>query len=169
MAAPASAAPGPDARSRQAATMFTKLDPTDWQLIHLLQQNARASNATLARQLGLARTTVVTRLARLERDGIIQGYGLRLGSELEQAAVRAYCAISVLPRSTAGVIRALEKMVEVEEVSSVSGQFDYLAFLRCTTHEKLDELLDRIGNLDGVKQTQTSIILNRKIDRRGGL
>ncbi|MDU4056207.1 MAG: Lrp/AsnC family transcriptional regulator [Pseudomonas oryzihabitans] len=146
--------------------MFTKLDPTDWQLIHLLQQNARASNATLARQLGLARTTVVTRLARLERDGIIQGYGLRLGSELEQAAVRAYCAISVLPRSTAGVIRALEKMVEVEEVSSVSGQFDYLAFLRCTTHEKLDELLDRIGNLDGVKQTQTSIILNRKIDRR---
>jgi len=101
--------------------MFTKLDPTDWHLIRLLQQNARASNATLARQLGLARTTVVT---RLERDGIIQGYGLRLGSELEQAAVRAYCAISVLPRSTAGVIRALEKMVEVEEVSSVSGQFD---------------------------------------------
>ncbi len=59
-------------------------------------------------------------------------------------------------------------MVEVEEVSSVSSQFDYLAFLRCTTHEKLDELLDRIGNLEGVKQTQTSIILNRKIDRRGG-
>ena len=75
--------------------------------------------------------------------------------------------ISVLPRSTAGVIRALEKMIEVEEVSSVSGQFDYLAFLRCATHEQLDELLDRIGNLDGVKLTQTSIILNRKIDRRG--
>ena len=38
--------------------------------------------------------------------------------------------------------------------------------MRCTTYEKLDELLDRIGNLNGVKQTQTSIILNRKIDRR---
>jgi len=101
--------------------------------------------------LGLARTTVVNRMARLERDGIIQVYGLRLGSELEQAAVCAYYSISVLPRSAIGVIRALEKMVEVEEVASVCGQFDYLA-LRCsTTHQKLDDLLDRIGSLDELK------------------
>lgn len=147
--------------------MHSKIDQIDAQLIHLLQLNARESTANLARKLGLARTTVVARMARLEREGIVLGYNLRLGSQLEQAAVRAYCSISVLPRSTAGVIRALEKMIEVEEVSSVSGQFDYLAFLRCATHEQLDELLDRIGNLDGVKLTQTSIILNRKIDRRG--
>lgn len=148
--------------------MFTKLDPTDWQLIHLLQQNARESTAALARKVGLARTTVVVRLARLERDGVILGYSLRLGCALEEKVVRAYCALSVLPRNSASVIRALEKMIEVEEVSSVSGQFDYLVFLRCGTHEKLDELLDRIGNLDGVKQTQTSIILNRRIDRQKG-
>jgi len=146
--------------------MLTKFDQTDGQLIHLLQQNARESTATLARKLGLARTTVVARLGRLERTGIILGYGLRLSSEFEEGAVRAYCAICVFPHSTTGVIRALERMVEVEEVSSVSGQFDYLAFLRCTTHEGLDDLLDRIGNLEGVKQTQTSIILARKIDRR---
>lgn len=148
--------------------MYNKIDETDAQLIHLLQQNARESTATLARKLDLARTTVAARMARLEREGILLGYSVRLGGGLEQAAVRAYCSISVLPRSTASVIRALEKMKEVEEVSSVSGHFDYVAFLRCTTHEKLDELLDRIGNLEGVKLTQTSIILNRKIDRRNG-
>ncbi|MDR6676692.1 Lrp/AsnC family transcriptional regulator [Pseudomonas oryzihabitans] len=146
--------------------MLAKFDQTDGQLIHLLQQNARESTATLARKLGLARTTVVARLGRLERTGIILGYGVRLGSQFEEGAVRAYCTICVFPHSTTGVIRALERMVEVEEVSSVSGQFDYLAFLRCTTHERLDDLLDRIGNLEGVKQTQTSIILARKIDRR---
>jgi len=145
--------------------MLTKIDPTDWQLIHLLQQNARESTANLARKVGLARTTVISRLARLERDGIIVGYGLRLGSELERGSVRAYCAISVLPRSVVSVIRTLEKMVEIQELSAVSGQCDYFALLWCATHEKLDELLDRIGNLEGVKQTQTSIILSQKIRR----
>lgn len=146
--------------------MFTKLDPTDWQLIHLLQLNAREPTAALARKLGLARTTVVARLARLEREGTILGYGLRLGPALEENVISAYCAINVLPRNTVSVIRALEKMTEVEDVFSVSGQFDYLACLRCTTHAKLDELLDRIGNLEGVKQTQTSIVLARKINKR---
>lgn len=146
--------------------MITKLDPTDWKLIHLLQQNARESTAALARKVGLARTTVVVRLARLEREGVILGYSLRLGGVLDEKVVRAYCALSVLPKNAISVIRALDKIIEVEEVSSVSGQFDYLVFLRCNTHEKLDELLDRIGNLEGVKQTQTSIILNCKIDRQ---
>ncbi|KTT12444.1 AsnC family transcriptional regulator [Pseudomonas oryzihabitans] len=146
--------------------MSTKLDSTDWDLIHLLQQNARESTAALARKVGLARTTVVVRLARLEREGVILGYSLRLGRVLDEKVVRAYCALSVLPKNTISVIRALDKIIEVEEVSSVSGQFDYLVFLRCNTHEELDELLDRIGNLEGVKQTQTSIILNCKIDRQ---
>lgn len=69
----------------------------------------------------------------------------------------------------AAVIRELEKMPEVEEVSSVSGPYDYLIFLRCETHEQLDELLDRIGLIDGVKQTQTSIVLSRKVDRRSAV
>ncbi|SEQ84927.1 DNA-binding transcriptional regulator, Lrp family [Pseudomonas lutea] len=146
--------------------MYPKVDATDWQLIRLLQANARESTATLARKLNLARTTVVSRLGRLEREGVIAGYGVRLGASVEAGAVRAYCSISVLPRSAAQVIKALASMPEVEEVSAVSGAFDYLAFICCERHEQLDELLDRIGAIDGVKQTQTSIILTRKIDRR---
>ncbi len=51
-------------------------------------------------------------------------------------------------------------------VSAVSGPFDYLAFLRCPSRERLDALLDQIGQTDGVHRTQTSIVLSRKIDRR---
>jgi DNA-binding Lrp family transcriptional regulator len=57
-------------------------------------------------------------------------------------------------------------MPEVEELSAVSGQFDYMLFIRCTSHERLDALLDQIGQIDGIRQTQTSVVLNRKIDRR---
>ncbi|KAB2900830.1 MAG: Lrp/AsnC family transcriptional regulator, partial [Burkholderiaceae bacterium] len=88
------------------------------------------------------------------------------GSRLDTAAVRAWCTLSVLPRTAPAVLRALEAMPEVEEVSAVSGPFDYLLFLRCTSHEQLDALLDRIGQIEGVHQTQTSIVLSRKIDRR---
>jgi DNA-binding Lrp family transcriptional regulator len=149
--------------------MNERLDAIDRQLLSLLQANAREPAAILARKLGLARTTVVARIARLEREKIVAGYGVRLGRLLEEAAVRAYCFISVLPKTPAAVIRELEKMPEVEEVSSVSGPYDYLIFLRCETHEQLDALLDRIGLIDGVKQTQTSIVLSRKVDRRSAV
>ena len=146
--------------------MNAPLDDTDRQLLSLLQANARESTSTLARRLGLARTTVVARIARLERTGVVAGYGVRLGAPMDSAAVRAWCSLSLLPQTAPAVLRALAAMPEVEEVSAVSGQFDYLAFLRCTSHERLDSLLDQIGQMDGVHKTQTSIVLSRKIDRR---
>ncbi|RZL94850.1 MAG: Lrp/AsnC family transcriptional regulator [Variovorax sp.] len=145
------------------------LDDTDRHLLSLLQANAREPAALLARKLKLARTTVVARIARLEREGVIAGYGVRLGQKLEQAAVRAYCGLSVEPRMGAGVIRALERLPEVEEVSAVSGQYDYMVFLRCESNEELDTLLDRIGQIEGIHQTHTSVVLSRKVDRRSAV
>ena len=149
--------------------MDGRLDDLDRHLLSLLQANAREPAANLARKLKIARTTVVARIARLEREGIVAGYGVRLGHKLEQAAVRAICGLSVNAKNAPAVIRALERVPEVEELSAVSGQFDYMVFLRCDTPEKLDVLLDQLGQLDGINQTQTSIVLSRKIDRRSAL
>ena len=63
--------------------MNTSLDEIDRQLLSLLQTNAREGTALLARKLGLARTTVVARIARLERSGVVAGYGVRLGTRLD--------------------------------------------------------------------------------------
>ena len=109
---------------------------------------------------------MVARIARLERSGVVAGYGVRLGARLDASTVRAWCSLSVMPKAGPAVLRALGAMPEVEEVSAVSGPFDYLVFLRCTSHEQLDRLLDQVGQLEGVHQTQTSIVLSRKIDRR---
>lgn len=146
--------------------MAITLDETDRKLLCLLQANAREGTAQLARKLGLARTTVVARIARLERSGVVAGYGVRIGGHMDATTVRAWCSLSVLPKAAPAVLRALQALPEVEEVSAVSGPFDYLVFLRCATHEQLDGLLDLMGQLEGVQQTQTSIVLSRKIDRR---
>lgn len=145
------------------------MDDTDRHLLSLLQANAREPAATLARKLKLARTTVVARIARLEREGVIAGYGVRLGQRLEQAAVRAYCGLIVAPKTGAAVVRALERLPEVEELSAVSGSYDYMVFLRCETNEQLDALLDRIGLIEGIQHTHTSVVLSRRIDRRSAV
>lgn len=146
--------------------MDIRLDDLDRHLLNLLQANAREPVAHLARKLKVARTTVVARIARLEREGIVSGYGVRFGTRVEQAAVRAFCGLSVNAKSGAAVVKALDGLPEVEEVWAVSGQFDYMALLRCDTPEQLDVLLDRLGQIDGINQTHTSIVLSRKIDRR---
>jgi DNA-binding Lrp family transcriptional regulator len=149
--------------------MDFKLDLTDKHLLSLLQANAREPTANLARKLKLARTTVVARIARLEREGVVSGYGVRLGRRLEEAAVRAYCGLKVVSKSATIVMRSLERLPEIEEVSAVSGQYDYMVFLRCQTPEQLDSLLDQIGLIDGVSETHTLVVLARKIDRRSAV
>lgn len=141
------------------------LDQTDRDLIALLQQSARDSVADLARRLGVARTTVVARLARLEKNGVITGYTVRLSQDIVDSGLRAYVGITVEARGARGVLQRLRRIPGIEELCSVSGQFDYVALLRAGSAEQLDRLLDAIGDIDGVLKTTTSIILSRKIHR----
>lgn len=141
------------------------LDEIDRQLIAALQINARESVATLARQLGIARTTVTSRLARLEKTKVISGYGVRLGQRVIDGGLQTYVGITVQPRSGREVVRRLSAMGQVQQLCAVSGEFDYVAWLRSESPEQLDQLLDQIGSLEGVEKTTTSIILSSKVDR----
>jgi DNA-binding Lrp family transcriptional regulator len=141
------------------------LDTLDRRLIALLQSNARSSAADLARQLGVARTTVLARLARLERQHVILGYTVRLGADQGEAGVEAYVGITTEPKSARGVTQRLATLPELRQLCSVSGEFDYLALLHAETPARLDALLDEIGAIDGVLKTTTSVVLARRIDR----
>jgi DNA-binding Lrp family transcriptional regulator len=157
VASPEAAAAGADARPR---------DQLDRELIALLQANARESTANLARKLGVARTTVLARLARLEREHVIVGYTVRLGQGVAERAVQAHVGITVVPKAGRDVIRRLSRMPEVRQLFAVSGEFDYLALVSAESTARLDALLDEIGEIDGVAKTTTSVILAVRIDRR---
>ena len=148
---------------RQNAEMVTDKDK---QLIALLRLNARESTASLARKLGLSRTTVQDRLKKLERDGTIEGYALRLRSDAETKGVKAVVIIEVEPRRIAEVIKNLKRLPEIETLYSVSGKFDLIAMLKAESAEDLDDVLDRIGETTGVEETELAIILSTKLDRR---
>lgn len=144
------------------------MDTLDRSLLALLQANARESTANLARKLGVARTTVLARLSRLERDGVIVGYTVRLGQDVADRALQAYVGITVQPKAGRDVVKRLERMPELRLLSAVSGEFDYIALLRADSPARLDALLDEIGEIDGVSRTTTSIVLARRIDRLAG-
>ncbi|MBP8145353.1 Lrp/AsnC family transcriptional regulator [Pseudorhodoferax sp.] len=144
--------------------MNLTLDDLDRALIARLQANARASTAELARQLQVARTTVVSRLARLEAGGVITGYTVRLASEAA-SGVQAFVNLAVSPKSAKKVIDRLAGMPELRQLAAVSGEFDYLAVLRAPDTQRLDALLDAIGEIDGVLRTTTSVLLAMRVDR----
>ena len=140
-------------------------DALDQALLALLQANARLSAAELARQTGAARTTVLARIARMERQGVIAGYSVRLGQALVPALIQAQVNVVVAPRSGPLIVRAMQRMLEVRQILAVSGTYDLSVRLACASPEALDRVLDRIGTLEGVVRTETSVILGVKFDR----
>ncbi len=150
--------PRPDAPVPPPATLKDQLDRD---LVALLQANARASTAELARKLGVARTTVLARLARLEQGGLVVGYTVRLRQD-QEGGVHAHVGIVTSPKAGRGVVQRLAAIPEVRHLCSVSGEFDYIAQLCADCMPRLDALLDEIGEIEGVVRTTTSVVLARK-------
>ena len=140
-------------------------DSIDNQLIAKLREDGRASTATLARLVGRSRSSVQSRIERLERDGVITGYTARIAPEHELGAVRAHVMIKVGPKEARAVTAALAAIRQVRLLHSVSGDFDLIAVAATGTVAEMDEVIDRIGALAGVERTTSSIILSTKFER----
>ena len=141
------------------------IDAIDEKLIAALRENGRASTADLARRVGRSRTTVQSRIERLERDGVIVGYTARLAPDHAQGAVRVHVMIKIGPKEARAVEAGLRAIPQVRLLHSVSGDYDMIAIAATATVAQMDEVLDRIGQLPGVERTTSSIILSTKFDR----
>ncbi len=142
------------------------LSRNDRRLIKALRLNARQTISELSRELDLSRTTVQKRLAQLEESGIIAGYNLKLGDAYQSRTFQAYVNLVVDPHLGSQVVSALEGMSELEALHTVSGKIDLVAIIRVNAPAELDSVLDRIGEMDGVRDTDSAIVLSTKFDRR---
>jgi DNA-binding Lrp family transcriptional regulator len=138
------------------------LDGIDRRLIALLRDDARRPASSLAAALGVSRGTVQNRIARLLRGGVIQGFTIRLGPEAAKASagIRAITAIEIRGRATSGVLRALRGFPDVRTLHMTNGRWDVIAELGAESLETLDQALNRIRMLEGVANTETSILLS---------
>lgn len=141
------------------------MDDLDRGILGLLGADARMSVATLSRRLKVARSTVQARLERLESTGTIAGYTLKLGEAMREGRLRASVLLTIEPRAQAAVLARLKSIAEVEKVFTTSGRFDLLIHVACPGTQVLDQVLDQIGALTGVRASESLIHLSTKIDR----
>jgi DNA-binding Lrp family transcriptional regulator len=141
------------------------MDDLDRTMLALLGTDARISVATLARRLKVARSTIQARLERLETTGVIAGYTVKLGEAARQGRIRASVLLSIEPRAQANILTRLRAIPEVEKVHTTSGRVDFLLQVSAPSTSVLDTILDQIGEMTGVKGSESLIHLSTKIDR----
>jgi DNA-binding Lrp family transcriptional regulator len=142
-----------------------RLDELDRQLLALLREDARRQVSQLAEMLRVSRATIYGRIARLEEQKIIVGYTVRVGAEHHRRMIRAHMMIKVLPKYIHETERELAAFPQLITLHAVSGEYDMMAEIEADNPEALNDLIDRIGMLDGIEKTTSSIILATKVQR----
>jgi DNA-binding Lrp family transcriptional regulator len=138
-----------------------KMDDMDQRLIGLLRTNSRMSVAELAKRLKVSRGTVTNRMARLEADGTISGYTVRLRPDAQPNEIHAWMSIAVEGNQTRKVVASLLGEPGVDSLHDTNGRWDLLAGLRAASLGELSTVLERIRLIRGIQSTETSIHLQR--------
>lgn len=135
------------------------MDDLDQRLIALLRKDARTTVATLAVKLQVSRGTITNRITRLEDDGVIVGYTVRLRPDAQPNDIRAWMSIAVEGNTTRAVIASLLGEPGVATLHDTNGRWDLLAELRAANLSELSKVLERIRLVKGIRNTETSIHL----------
>jgi Lrp/AsnC family leucine-responsive transcriptional regulator len=137
------------------------IDEIDRQILNLLQENARTSNAEIARQIDMAPSAVLERIRRLEAKGVIQGYEVRINPEALGLGLLAFVFVRSNDMSSeTKTASALAALPEVQEVHDVAGEDCFILKVRAQDAKSLGRLLrERVGAIRTVQSTRTIVVL----------
>lgn len=149
-----------------SSAKYNLSDDLDRRLVALLRKDARTPIARLSKLLGVSRATIYARLQKLQQSGIIEGFTVRLNPEVDRRQIRAHVLIKVSGKLARATEKQLQAMPEITALHAISGVYDLIAELEAAGSAELNELIDRIGELQGVEKTTSSILLATKWSRR---
>ena len=135
-------------------------DSLDRQLIALLRLDGRASLSKLADKLKVSRGTVQNRLDRLEASGTLLGFTVRVREDYGLDTIRAIMMVEVVGKSTSQVIRLLRGFPELITLHTTNGSWDLVAEMQASSLADFDRVLREIRVIDGVLNSETSILLS---------
>jgi len=141
-------------------------DALDRRLLALLRKDARMPIARLSKSLGVSRATVYGRIQKLQQAGVIEGFTVLVNREIDRQQIRAHVLIKVIGKLTRTTEKQLHGIAQIVALHAISGAYDLIAVLEAANAAELNELIDRIGELEGVEMTTSSIVLATKWSRR---
>ncbi|MAP95681.1 MAG: AsnC family transcriptional regulator [Ponticaulis sp.] len=145
-----------------------KLSEQDHAMIELLKRSARMSVSDMAKALGVSRSTAQKRLERLETAGVIESYSCILAAPYQRDWVSAHILVRVAAKQMDAVVDRLNHVKGIEEVHSVSGEFDLIVVVSAPSVTTLEVSIDEVIAIEGVERTTTSVILSTRISRKAG-
>ena len=143
------------------------MDDVDQRLLAELRRDGRASLSDLAARLGISRATVRSRMERMTLAGEIAGYTVLTRSDITAAPVRGLMLVRVEGRNSAKTLARLTGIPAVQAVHSTNGAWSLIAELGAQSLLELDEVINRIRDIEGVVHSETNLLLStRKAGRR---
>lgn len=137
------------------------LDAISLEILKILQEKARIPNVEVSRQVGLAPSAVLERIRKLEKQGIIDGYEVRLNPERFNCSQVSFIHVTSRASETQKVGEILSAIPEILEVHFVSGSDCYLIKVRSSDTKALADLLQKkISTIHGVVSTRTETVLS---------
>jgi Lrp/AsnC family leucine-responsive transcriptional regulator len=138
------------------------IDAVSLKILKILQEKARIPNVEVARQVGMAPSAVLERIRKLEKQGFIDGYEVRLNPKRFAKSLVAFVRVKIQKLSDEKKIgEKLTRIAEVQEVHYVAGEDAFLVKVRVADTEELGRLTrDKIAAIASVRSTQTAIVLS---------
>ncbi|WP_027906823.1 Lrp/AsnC family transcriptional regulator [Pseudomonas taiwanensis] len=145
--------------------MKRSLDPQDERILAELTANAKMAHAELGTKVNLSRNAVRQRIERMERDGVIQGYTVRVGEGLKPSApISAIIFVYRHDRMRGDdVVRGMKGIPEVTMCEVMSGEFDLMVRIEAAHPERIHTVWKLIAAMPGVENTMTTFVLNKLI------
>ncbi|NLY40849.1 MAG: Lrp/AsnC family transcriptional regulator [Desulfovibrionales bacterium] len=136
------------------------LDSVDIQILNILQESGKITNADLARQIGMAPSGILERVRKLEQKGVIQNYAVRLNPKALGIALSTFIQVKTEdPVGCTEIGTRLACIPEVQEVHWTAGEYNYLLKARVSNTETLAELMKKFGEIPGVRDSRTTLVL----------
>ncbi|MDQ2980148.1 MAG: Lrp/AsnC family transcriptional regulator [Acidobacteriota bacterium] len=138
------------------------IDATDAEILKILQENSRTSNAEIARQVGLAASAVFERIRKLEEKGTIRGYRAEIDPKSLDVGQLAFIFIRSTDRPGGmDTPTRLAQIPEILELHHVAGEDCFLAKVRVRDAEALGRLLrEKLSRITTITSTRSTIVLD---------
>ena len=138
---------------------MVKIDDVDRTILRMLQDDARIAFRKIAEEIGVSEATIFVRVRKLLERGVIKRFTALVSPEMIGKGLTAFVLINADPKKLQNVFKALNEMDDIYEVYDVTGSYYAIVKIRTENRDRLKEIIDKIGLIDGVTSTETAIVL----------
>ncbi|MEM7819285.1 MAG: Lrp/AsnC family transcriptional regulator [Candidatus Aenigmatarchaeota archaeon] len=137
------------------------MDEIDKKILNLILENSKLSYRKIAKKLGISVATIMNRVNKLEKNGIVEKYTTKLNYEKLGYDLNVIIDIRVSKGKLFDVERKIASHPNVGAVYDITGQFDVMVIANFKSRKELDRFLKKIQTFDFVERTETKLILNK--------